>query len=406
MTLKPYIALIILFYSLTNAVVKSQSAPVELSVSLFTDSGKIIPLRWQWQAHPPELILYNAEERISCTSIQKKDDTLYVEIPVFQTELRLFQSDSLWKGYWRNLYRMPVQHMRVEARLKTKNFNADTALANQIQGDWELQFDDSTRGIARIFWNCKTQQLTGTLLTETGDYRYLQGHITPSKLLQLSAFDGLHAFLFEAYINTCNPLSKTHLNGWFYSGPHFSQLWTAARNPKFKLRNPETLTKSKTSEPIHFTFTDLNGKPCSIDDELFKNKVVILQLMGSWCPNCMDESRYFADLYKRFASSGLEIIALAFEKSSNFEIAQKSLLKLRQDLRLPYTLLYAGSSQKTEASKQLPFISGLMAYPTTLFLNRNHQIVATHTGFSGPATGNSYLEYCKRTELRIKSLLK
>jgi len=72
MTLKPYIALIILFYSLTNAVVKSQSAPVELSVSLFTDSGKIIPLRWQWQAHPPELILYNAEERISCTSIQKK----------------------------------------------------------------------------------------------------------------------------------------------------------------------------------------------------------------------------------------------------------------------------------------------------------------------------------------------
>lgn len=397
---------LILLHGLSVSALKAQSDPVELQVSLFTDSGKVIPLRWQWRNNPPELVLYNAEERISCTSIQKKGDTMCAEIPVFQTELRLFQGDSVWTGYWRNLYRTPVQHMRVEAKLKKRVFIVDTTLANNIKGDWVLQFDDSTNGIARIFWNSKTQSLTGTLLTETGDYRYLQGQITRNRLLQLSAFDGLHAFLFEGYVNTCNPLSKTQLNGWFYSGPRFSQLWNAYRNPKFTLPDPELLTTAKTSEPLHFTFTDLNGNPCSIDDERFKNKVVIIQLMGSWCPNCMDESRYFATLYKRYASSGLEIIALAFEKSSSFETARHGLTKLCHDLQLPYTILYAGSSQKTEASKQLPFISALMAYPTTLFLNRKHQIVATHTGFSGPATGASYLNYCKRTESRITSLLK
>ena len=120
----------------------------------------------------------------------------------------------------------------------------------------------------------------------------------------------------------------------------------------------------------------------------------------------MDESRYFATLYPRFAAEGLEIIALAFEKSDRFEQAQAGLLKMRRDLQLPYTLLYAGSSQKIKASKQLPWLTEIKAYPTTLFLNRQHCIVATHTGFSGPATGTTFIQYCQHTERIIQNLLK
>ena len=39
--------------------------------------------------------------------------------------------------------------------------------------------------------------VTGTFLTPTGDYRYLEGNVANGKL-QLSTFDGNHAYLFSA----------------------------------------------------------------------------------------------------------------------------------------------------------------------------------------------------------------
>jgi thiol-disulfide isomerase/thioredoxin len=52
-------------------------------------------------------------------------------------------------------------------------------------------------------------------------------------------------------------------------------------------------------EKLHFTFKDLEGKAVSINDDKFKNKVVVIQLMGSWCPNCMDETAFLSDYYNK-----------------------------------------------------------------------------------------------------------
>ncbi len=376
----------------------------EWKVQLYNDSGRAFPLRWLWKPNPAELILCNAEERISCTRISRYNDSTIIELPVFQTELRLQMSDTVWKGFWINRYKTNPVAMRLEGRRQKQHVHSDTALAAFIKGDWVLTWDDSTEALARFFWNARTQMLSGTVLTETGDYRYLEGQIQQGHL-QMTAFDGLHAFLFEGNLPASNT-QPLQLKGRFYSGPGHFQSWKAQRKPGFSLANPETLTQSRTNEPLHFTFTGLDGTPCNLDDKQFKNKAVIIQIMGSWCPNCMDESRYFATLYPRFAAEGLEIIALAFEKSDRFEQAQAGLLKMRRDLQLPYTLLYAGSSQKIKASKQLPWLTEIKAYPTTLFLNRQHCIVATHTGFSGPATGTTFIQYCQRTERIIQKLLK
>jgi hypothetical protein len=61
---------------------------------------------------------------------------------------------------------------------------------------------------------------------------------------------------------------------------------------------------------------------------------------------------------------------------------------------------------KEKASETLSFLNKITAFPTTIFLNREHKVVKIHTGFSGPATGNDYLSFKESTESLIKNLSK
>ena len=100
-----------------------------------------------------------------------------------------------------------------------------------------------------------------------------------------------------------------NIEGIFYSGSHWKESWTARRNETFALKDAEEIT-TVGQEKIAFNFVSLEGKNVSLSDEKFKGKAVIVQLMGSWCPNCMDESRYFNELYRLYKVQGLEIVAL------------------------------------------------------------------------------------------------
>lgn len=53
-------------------------------------------------------------------------------------------------------------------------------------------------------------------MTETGDYRYLEGVVNGNQL-QLSTFDGAHAFLFTGTV------TDSTINGHFYSGNHWKE---------------------------------------------------------------------------------------------------------------------------------------------------------------------------------------
>ena len=53
-------------------------------------------------------------------------------------------------------------------------------------------------------------------------------------------------------------------------------------------------------------------------------------------------------------------------------------------------MLLGGGAEKREAGAAFPTLSRILAYPTTLILDRDHRITAVHAGFSGPATGKIY----------------
>jgi thiol-disulfide isomerase/thioredoxin len=354
-----------------------------------------------------QLIIHNAQERILVDETFFEKETFNFKMPVFDTEFRTkIYGDTLLKGEW-------INHTK-----KENNTIAFTAIHNELKrfpfnpkkpgliynGKWEVDFNknkpDTYKAIGLFTYEKGTSTIFGTFLTETGDYRYLEGMEHEGKLY-LSCFDGSHAFLFTAENN-----GQSITNGHFYSGATGYESWEGRRNGTFELPNPEGLTYLKdTMSTVYFAFYNTRDSLVSLKDDKFKGKVVIIQLMGSWCPNCMDESAYLADLYERYQKKGLEIVALAYERTQDKLKAKANIERLVKRFHIGYEVLLTGLTGKDKASESMPFLNKIMAFPTTIILDKHHQVQTIYTGFNGPATGKAYNMYTQKTEALIEELL-
>jgi thiol-disulfide isomerase/thioredoxin len=360
----------------------------------------------QYKDKKPTITILNADERIVVDEIVLKGDSVNFRMPVFDTEFRTIRKGNTLEGVWINHYKAQKKTTRFRAvHGESRRFLSPASTPNPLfQGEWEVCFSpglkDSTKALAIFHHTEQTDHLTGTFLTETGDFRYLEGTRSGDSLF-LSAFDGSHAFLFTARYQ------EGTLSGNFYSGNSWQENWTGRRNSGFRLRDAESISYMKNpGETISFSFPDLEGRMVSLSDKQFENKPLIIQIMGSWCPNCMDESVYFSSLYKQYRDEGLEIIALAFERTSDPDRARSQVARLKTRLGLEYRILITLQTGKDKAGEVLPALNKITAFPTTLFLNKAHQVVKVHTGFNGPATGKEYEVYRQRTESLIRQLLK
>jgi thiol-disulfide isomerase/thioredoxin len=170
--------------------------------------------------------------------------------------------------------------------------------------------------------------------------------------------------------------------------------------------DPALHTRMKDpTERFRFSFPDLQGRIVSDTDAAFRDKVLLVNISGSWCPNCHDEAMFLVPFYKEYQPKGVEIIALMFERHGEFERAAQAVRGYRKDLGIQFTTLIAGLSETDEASKALPTLTGVYGYPTTLIIDRNGVVRDTHVGFSGPATGHHYEEYVTEFRALVDQLL-
>jgi len=353
------------------------------------------------------LVIHNAQERITIEEVTLTKDSLNFKMPIFDTEFRTqLTGDSIIKGLWINHTKKENNAIAFYAKAgDSRRFAFVPGKPNNFyDGRWETTFSpntaDSSKAIGLFSHQNGSAYVKGTFLTETGDYRFLEGMMHDGNLY-LSCFDGSHAFLFIAE-NNGTEITK----GDFYSGSSWHESWIAKRNEKFNLHDPESLTYLKNpNEKIDFAFYNTKNQKVSLSDPKYKNKVVIIQIMGSWCPNCMDESAYLSKVYKQYNKKGLEIIALAYERTSDAERAKTNLTRLSKRFNIGYDILLTGLTGKEKASESLPFLNSVMAFPTTIFLDKNHQVKSVYTGFSGPATGKAYEDYTIKTEKLLNELL-
>jgi thiol-disulfide isomerase/thioredoxin len=384
------------------------SSPIELGIwrMVMDLNGNELPFNFTLnkEGETWKMVIINAEERIDIDEIVVKKDSIFINLPVFESEFKLSIVDSKnLDGVWINYYKDSNYKIKTKAQFGLSNrFSGEKKdYFKSIEGKYSATFSPLSENPSNAIaiFNQDNTQITGTFATETGDYRHLQGEFIKDTLF-LSTFDGSHAFLFKAFYN------DTAFNGTFWSGTHWKESWTAQLNEKAKLRNADSLTFIKEGfEEIAFSFPDSSGKIVSLSDSIYNNKVVIVQIMGSWCPNCLDETIYYKDLYDSYNKNGLEIIALAFERTRTKEQAQKNLSRLISKTNANYPILLAGSTREDKAESILPMLNHVMSYPTSIYIDKNKIVRKIHTGFYGPGTGQYYIDYKANTELFIENLL-
>lgn len=350
----------------------------------------------------PVFLIHNAEEEIRLSTFKTDGDTIQVDFPNFHSYLRfkVLEKNRI-SGNWTNLNKGSNYKIPFGATFGREILSSNLQPRN-LSGRWKTVFSPGTKDeeYAVGVFKSGLYSLTGTFLTEMGDYRFLAG-LAYGKTFRLSCFDGSHAFLFTANI------SNDSLKGVFYSGKHYQTPWAAVRDEQFELRNPDSLTYLvNKNTPVSFKLKDLEGKDFIFPNAQYTNKVTIIQIMGTWCPNCLDETRFLKEMYDKYHEKGLEIISVGYETPASFDEQVKKINLLRSRLDLDFTFLVGGQANKALASEHFPMLNQIISYPTAVFINREGEVVKIHTGFNGPGTGDVYLNFKKETEAFIQNLLK
>ncbi|WP_339624708.1 TlpA disulfide reductase family protein [uncultured Winogradskyella sp.] len=352
---------------------------------------------------PNTLKIYNADEVIDVDEITYRNDSVFIKTPVFEGFIAAtFKGDNL-SGHFIKAGLDRVVPFLAEFE-NSNRFVVKNKAEKDITGTWETVFSKGVEGdeySAKGIFKQDGTKVTGTFTTTTGDYRYLEGVIDGDQL-KLSTFDGAHAFLFTAKV------TDSALEGKFYSGNHWKEPFVAKRNATYQLPSANDLTFLKEGyDSLEFSFPDENGNIVSLNDDRFKNKVVIVQIMGTWCPNCLDESKYYTKFYDAQKDQDIEIVALAFEYAKTEAKAFSGIARLRNRLNINYPILLAqyGTDNKVKAQEKLPMLNHVLSYPTSIFIDKTGKVRKIHTGFNGPATGKKYIEFKSEFEAFTSMLL-
>ncbi len=277
-----------------------------------------------------------------------------------------------------------------------------------IDGHWAVEFTDQDgTEPARAELHQEGSHVTGTFLTPVGDYRYLEGSYEDG-VLRLSTFDGAHAFLFVARAEGSDASARGTLRGDFWSRDSYHATWTGRPVDEAETILPDAWNAvglTNDGGRFSFAFPDLEGREVSLADERFAGKVVLVNIFGSWCPNCNDEAPLLARFDREYRDRGLAVVGLAYEFSGDADRDTEMLLRFADRHEIGYTLLLAGTSDKQKAGETLPDLTAVLSYPTTIFIDRGGRVRRIHSGFSGPATGAHHERLVAEMETLVEELL-
>ncbi len=348
------------------------------------------------------IFLINGEDRFPLNKISYNKDSLSIPIDLYDAELLgKLDGDVLHGNLVKHFAGKPDEKFPFFAQYGKPRFSqikeAPSVFLNETWDIYLINANDTEKTVGTF--KQKQSIITGSILTTTGDYRFLEGIVHGNKF-ELSAFGGSTPYLLKGELS-----DENRFTGEFITPKRKTKLF-GSRNPEASLPDPYKGSQLKPGySTIEFSFPNLEGKQISLSDARYSGKVVVVTILGSWCPNCLDENAFLSGWYKANKARGVEIIGLGFERKNDFESAKKSLTNLKNRLGITYEILFAGQSGTASASKALPAINGISAFPTTIFIDKKGVVRKVHTGFNGPATGKFYEEFKVEFNSLIEGLL-
>jgi len=379
--------------------------------------GGALPFGLEFASDGEGLVAYaiNGDERVQFSTASRDEHSVALRIDAYDSEITatLSTDANAMSGKWTKTTPAGPASMSFSARrgqgprFEGPGRAPQHAVPTSVDGDWSMVFTekDGSTFAGRGVLTTHGRSVRGTILTDTGDYRYLDGRYTAG-VLELSCFDGGHAFLFRAAADASGSLS-----GDFWSRGSYHAAWTATRmapDDPSPLADPYAavaLSDTAKNGRFEFAFEDLSGTRVTDRDPRFDGKVVLVEVFGTWCPNCNDYAPLLAKWDKRYRDRGLEIVGLAFEMTGDVERDRRFVGAYARRHGLAFPLLLAGTSDKTDAAAVLPGLDRVLSYPTTVFVGRDGAVAKIHSGFSGPATGPHHTAMVSELEREIEALL-
>ncbi len=348
------------------------------------------------------IAVYNDKKLLKMNAIENVKDSSKVAFNAFPNYFKFkIKSNKDFAGYFVN-----PDHKEPRIQLKAKYISdkpfqllRGSNKMDLISGKWEVKFISNTDhpyfAIGQ-FYNEKNT-IKGTFLKNSGDEGFLSGTFI-NDTLKLYSFNGSSASIFIAN------LKNDTLKGMYLSGNSGKTHWMAFKNENFQLEDKNAITYL-VDDSLFFNFKTITGETFTYPNDQLKNKVIIFQIMGTWCPNCLDETLFFKELYEKYHKSGLEIIGIAYEKPTNFDKQVQRVQRFIKNEQLSYPILIGGSLSNNKVEKDFSMLNKIAAFPTAIYINRKGEVAKIYTGFSGPGTGNIYEKYKRETITFIENLL-
>ncbi len=350
-------------------------------------------------------VLTNATDRQPFSSASWDGQTLTLRLDYYDGQLVLhYISPQRMEGEYSRLTSKGVVHIPVMLVPHREVAATKPWTGPDITGDWILREAGAEGAEKNTLTSFQQQKMaasdgraavTGVLEPVSGDTGLMHGFISTDAIgrthFHLSRFDGIHVLALDGEFAPDGRLTGQ------IGGVKSSAAFTAERSSNATSANPNTLagslTKVKdTQEPFRFSGVDQSGKKVDQSSPEFKGKAVIVDIFGTWCPNCHDEAPLLEQLYRKYRAQGLVIVGLAYEYVDDTARDLRQVAIYRDKYGISFPLLLAGTTDPGQIEKTLPQLVHFGAYPTAIFLDRSGRVHAIHAGFAGPSTGEKYQE--------------
>lgn len=348
----------------------------------------------------PEITFVNGRERRVVKNATIEGDSIFIPLDPFDVEIRARFAAMSITGVYKKYYRDLTIPFSAEYG-KPRMIKNSVRTSPPIEKRWDITFSPESSSISRGvgLFTQRGHIVTGTIMTQVSDYRYFEG-ILDGDSIKLSCFDGAHAFAF---------LGKKSEEGWsgeMVYDDGYSEPWIAIYDAEAELKNPfEIVDIEPGSQKPYYDLLGAGEGRDAIDPSRYENKVLIIQLFGTWCPNSHDQTKYLVDWYKKNQEKDVAILAASFEANYSREYGLERLEKYREVNEIPYDMVLAGRLSKTGAALPFPFMERIEAFPTLVIQDKSGYVRYVHSYFNGPATGEYYRTFDKRFNQIIDSLL-
>jgi peroxiredoxin len=352
----------------------------------------------------PSVYFLNGDEKFEGGTVKQVNDSVIVSLDQFDNEFALkLAGDELSGELRKQNSKTPGTPLTARKNLSYRfKESGSSAAAADVSGTYDIVFkaSDGTEEKAVGLFTQEGNKLKGTFLRITGDSRYLEGTVDGNNF-QLSSFIGSSPSYYKGQIGSDGKLTGETI------GLRSSQAFTGIPNENAALPDASTLTLLKQGyNSLDFSFPDADGKLVSLKDERFRNKVVIVTIGGTWCPNCIDEANFLSPWYKKNKSRGIEAVSIHYERQTDPVFVKKALNRFREKYDIGYLQVFGGKADKQAVAASLPALNTFLSFPTMILVDREGKVAKIHTGFSGPATGKYYDEFVKEFNHDIDKLVK